>query len=178
MGRASPRAIVRSVSILGKSSKATNQQSFQSSSLRSSTSSADLGTSARSHQESTMGPPMTFSSPMRPPPTSSIAAGKRKLDDAADEIQEPRKRATHDQSDSVDLSLVVQDRRNSFNSSTNSLAEHGELSDPTDAKHSLHRDLSARQISMIAIGGAIGMSMNPIDPRPSTGVKDRQGQPD
>jgi len=28
--------------------------------------------------------------------------------------------------------------------------------DPTDTGHSLHRGLSARQVSMIAIGGAIG----------------------
>lgn len=30
-------------------------------------------------------------------------------------------------------------------------------SDPDDPGHSLHRGLSARQITMIAIGGAIGM---------------------
>ena len=34
-----------------------------------------------------------------------------------------------------------------------------ELSDPRDAHHSLHRRLSARQLSMIAIGGAIGTGL-------------------
>lgn len=35
----------------------------------------------------------------------------------------------------------------------------GELSDPNDVHHSLHRGLSARQVSMIAIGGAIGTGL-------------------
>ena len=35
----------------------------------------------------------------------------------------------------------------------------GRLSDPTDAQHSLHRGLSARQVSMIAIGGALGTGL-------------------
>ncbi|KAI7533969.1 hypothetical protein KC316_g16635, partial [Hortaea werneckii] len=35
----------------------------------------------------------------------------------------------------------------------------GHLSDPTDERHSLQRGLSARQISMIAIGGAIGTGL-------------------
>ena len=34
-----------------------------------------------------------------------------------------------------------------------------ELSDPRDIHHSLHRRLSARQLSMIAIGGAIGTGL-------------------
>ena len=34
-----------------------------------------------------------------------------------------------------------------------------ELSDPRDIRHSLHRALSARQLSMIAIGGAIGTGL-------------------
>lgn len=34
-----------------------------------------------------------------------------------------------------------------------------ELSDPRDIHHSLHRRLSARQVSMIAIGGAIGTGL-------------------
>ena len=33
-----------------------------------------------------------------------------------------------------------------------------QFSDPNDKSHSLRRDLSSRQISMIAIGGAIGTS--------------------
>jgi amino acid transporter len=33
------------------------------------------------------------------------------------------------------------------------------LSDPNDANHSLHRGLSSRQISMIAIGGALGTGL-------------------
>jgi yeast amino acid transporter len=33
------------------------------------------------------------------------------------------------------------------------------LSDPNDANHSLHRGLSARQVTMIAIGGAIGTGL-------------------
>ena len=33
------------------------------------------------------------------------------------------------------------------------------LSDPLDENHSLHRGLSARQVSMIAIGGAIGTGL-------------------
>ena len=33
------------------------------------------------------------------------------------------------------------------------------LSDPRDANHSLHRSLSARQVTMIAIGGAIGTGL-------------------
>lgn len=33
------------------------------------------------------------------------------------------------------------------------------LTDPNDAGHSLHRGLSARQITMIAIGGAIGTGL-------------------
>lgn len=37
------------------------------------------------------------------------------------------------------------------------------LSDPNNAKQSLHRGLSARQISMIAIGGAIGISDSRCD---------------
>ena len=32
----------------------------------------------------------------------------------------------------------------------------GYLSDPRDAHHSLHRRLNARQVTMIAIGGALG----------------------
>lgn len=35
----------------------------------------------------------------------------------------------------------------------------GALTDPTDKNHSLHRGLSARQISMIALGGAIGTGL-------------------
>ncbi|KAK5732159.1 amino acid transporter [Elasticomyces elasticus] len=35
----------------------------------------------------------------------------------------------------------------------------GKLSDPDDQGHSLHRGLSARQVSMIAIGGAIGTGL-------------------
>ncbi|KAF2213828.1 hypothetical protein CERZMDRAFT_95859 [Cercospora zeae-maydis SCOH1-5] len=38
-------------------------------------------------------------------------------------------------------------------------AEAGGLSDPRDANHSLHRGLQARQVSMIAIGGAIGTGL-------------------
>lgn len=37
--------------------------------------------------------------------------------------------------------------------------EIGELSDPRDKDHSLHRGLQARQVSMIAIGGAIGTGL-------------------
>ncbi|KAM3416542.1 Dicarboxylic amino acid permease [Cercospora zeina] len=37
--------------------------------------------------------------------------------------------------------------------------EAGGLSDPRDADHSLHRGLQARQVSMIAIGGAIGTGL-------------------
>lgn len=33
------------------------------------------------------------------------------------------------------------------------------IADPTDPAHSLHRGLSARQVSMIAIGGAIGTGL-------------------
>jgi yeast amino acid transporter len=33
------------------------------------------------------------------------------------------------------------------------------LSDPRDAHHSLHRRLSARQVTMIAIGGALGTGL-------------------
>jgi yeast amino acid transporter len=33
------------------------------------------------------------------------------------------------------------------------------LSDPRDANHSLHRGLNARQVTMIAIGGAIGTGL-------------------
>lgn len=33
------------------------------------------------------------------------------------------------------------------------------LSDPRDASHSLHRGLNARQVTMIAIGGAIGTGL-------------------
>ncbi|KAK4561380.1 amino acid transporter [Recurvomyces mirabilis] len=39
------------------------------------------------------------------------------------------------------------------------ITEAGHLSDPTDKNHSLHRGLSARQVSMIAIGGAIGTGL-------------------
>ncbi|KAF2770610.1 hypothetical protein EJ03DRAFT_326235 [Teratosphaeria nubilosa] len=39
------------------------------------------------------------------------------------------------------------------------VAHAGTLSDPTDAEHSLERGLSARQVSMIAIGGAIGTGL-------------------
>lgn len=35
----------------------------------------------------------------------------------------------------------------------------GGLSDPVDPSHSLHRGLQARQVSMIAIGGAIGTGL-------------------
>lgn len=41
-------------------------------------------------------------------------------------------------------------------SPTGIAGETAKLSDPEDKGHSLHRDLSARQVSMIAIGGAIG----------------------
>jgi len=37
------------------------------------------------------------------------------------------------------------------------VADAQQYSDPNDKSHSLHRGLSSRQISMIAIGGAIGM---------------------
>lgn len=37
------------------------------------------------------------------------------------------------------------------------VTEVGHLFDPIDAHHSVHRGLSARQISMIAIGGALGI---------------------
>lgn len=37
--------------------------------------------------------------------------------------------------------------------------EPNELSDPRDAHHSLHRGLHARQVTMIAIGGAIGTGL-------------------
>jgi len=36
------------------------------------------------------------------------------------------------------------------------VTDAGKLSDPNDRHHSLQRGLSARQVSMIAIGGAIG----------------------
>lgn len=39
------------------------------------------------------------------------------------------------------------------------LTEEGHLSTPKDGDHSLHRGLSSRQISMIAIGGAIGTGL-------------------
>jgi amino acid transporter len=39
------------------------------------------------------------------------------------------------------------------------LTNPGGLSDPADEDHSLHRGLSARQISMIALGGAIGTGL-------------------
>ncbi|KAF7188789.1 Dicarboxylic amino acid permease [Pseudocercospora fuligena] len=39
------------------------------------------------------------------------------------------------------------------------VTEVGVLSDPKDSHHSLHRGLSARQVSMIAIGGAIGTGL-------------------
>lgn len=35
------------------------------------------------------------------------------------------------------------------------IPEAGTLSDPRDAGHSLHRGLQARQVTMIAIGGAM-----------------------
>ena len=35
----------------------------------------------------------------------------------------------------------------------------GHLSDPTDKQHSLHRGLSARQVTMIALGGALGTGL-------------------
>ncbi|KAK0859687.1 amino acid transporter [Friedmanniomyces endolithicus] len=43
--------------------------------------------------------------------------------------------------------------------SVSSPADAGKLSDPDDRHHSLHRGLSARQVSMIAIGGAIGTGL-------------------
>ncbi|PPJ52921.1 hypothetical protein CBER1_11411 [Cercospora berteroae] len=39
------------------------------------------------------------------------------------------------------------------------IPEAGTLSDPRDAGHSLHRGLQARQVTMIAIGGAIGTGL-------------------
>ncbi|KAK5109888.1 hypothetical protein LTR62_006495 [Meristemomyces frigidus] len=39
------------------------------------------------------------------------------------------------------------------------ITEAGHYSDPEDKGHSLHRGLSARQVSMIAIGGAIGTGL-------------------
>jgi yeast amino acid transporter len=39
------------------------------------------------------------------------------------------------------------------------LTDPGHFSDPADQKHSLHRGLSARQVSMISIGGAIGTGL-------------------
>lgn len=39
------------------------------------------------------------------------------------------------------------------------ITSHHQLSDPRDAHHSLHRGLSARQVTMIAIGGAIGTGL-------------------
>ncbi|KAK4542481.1 hypothetical protein LTR36_006733 [Oleoguttula mirabilis] len=39
------------------------------------------------------------------------------------------------------------------------ITDAGHLSDPTDQSHSLHRGLTARQVSMIAIGGAIGTGL-------------------
>ncbi|EGP88815.1 unnamed protein product [Zymoseptoria tritici ST99CH_3D1] len=39
------------------------------------------------------------------------------------------------------------------------VGDQGQLSDPNDANHSLHRGLQARQVSMIAIGGAIGTGL-------------------
>jgi amino acid transporter len=38
-------------------------------------------------------------------------------------------------------------------------AEIARVSDPADSGQSLHRDLTARQVSMIAIGGAIGTGL-------------------
>lgn len=39
------------------------------------------------------------------------------------------------------------------------ITEAGHLTDPADEHHSLHRGLQARQVSMIAIGGAIGTGL-------------------
>jgi amino acid transporter len=39
------------------------------------------------------------------------------------------------------------------------VGDQGQLSDPNDANNSLHRGLQARQVSMIAIGGAIGTGL-------------------
>jgi len=45
-----------------------------------------------------------------------------------------------------------------YGTDTVDVSEAQHYSDPKDKDHSLHRGLSSRQISMIAIGGAIGMS--------------------
>ena len=42
-----------------------------------------------------------------------------------------------------------------YQTSEQPVPEAGTLSDPRDAGHSLHRGLQARQVSMIAIGGAM-----------------------
>lgn len=44
------------------------------------------------------------------------------------------------------------------------ITDAGHLSDPTDKLHSLHRGLAARQVSMIAIGGAIGSKPLSVTP--------------
>lgn len=44
-----------------------------------------------------------------------------------------------------------------YGTNTVDIADAQHFSDPNDKSHSLHRGLSSRQISMIAIGGAIGM---------------------
>lgn len=101
--------------------------SVTSNSLRSSTSSSGLRDSIDDPREAITSQPMTFSSPLRPPPVPSVAAGKRKLEDAADEDEARRKRTTHAPHSSADLGNSTQLRRSSLNSSTTSLVEQAEV---------------------------------------------------
>ena len=51
---------------------------------------------------------------------------------------------------------------------TNDVGDVQILSDPDHQDESLHRGLKARQITMIAIGGAVGKSNIPYRPRRAT----------